>query len=49
MNVLDSVLYGLQAYQKNSIQIAELNRAGSGPLSVPVVCQTDETGKNNFI
>jgi hypothetical protein len=48
-NVLDSVLYGLQAYQKNSIQIAALNRAGSGPLSVPVVCQTDETGKNNFI
>jgi hypothetical protein len=44
-NVLDSVLYGLQAYQNYSIQIAALNRAGSGPMSVPVVCQTDETGK----
>lgn len=43
-NVLDSVLYGLQAYHNYSIQISAINRAGNGPLSVPVVCQTDETG-----
>lgn len=44
-NVVESVLYGLQAFQNYSIQISAFNRAGSGPLSVPVVCQTDETGK----
>ena len=45
-NVLDSVLHGLQAFQNYSIQISALNRAGNGPLSVPVVCQTDEKGRN---
>lgn len=43
-NVLDSILYGLQAFHNYSIQISALNRAGSGPLSVSIVCQTDEKG-----
>jgi len=44
-NTLDSVLHGLQAFQNYSIQISALNRAGNGPLSAPVTCQTDESGK----
>lgn len=42
-SLLDSVLYGLQAYHNYSIQISAINRAGNGPPSVPVVCQTDES------
>lgn len=47
-NVLDTVLYGLQAFHNYSIQISALNRAGNGPLSVPIVCQTDEKGCKDF-
>lgn len=43
-NVLDTTLYGLQAFQNYSVQISALNRAGTGPLSAPVICQTDEKG-----
>lgn len=44
-NTLDSVLYGLQAYHNYSIQVSAINRAGNGPLSAPVICQTDENGQ----
>lgn len=44
-NALESVLYGLHAFQNYSIQVSAVNRAGNGPLSVPVVCQTEETGE----
>lgn len=44
-NVLDSILYGLKAFSNYSIQISALNRAGAGPLSSPVTCQTDENGE----
>lgn len=44
-NVLDSVLYGLKSFSNYSIQIAALNRAGVGPLSSAITCQTDESGK----
>ena len=43
-NTLESVLYGLHAFQNYSIQVSAVNRAGNGPPSVPVVCQTEETG-----
>lgn len=44
-NTLESVLYGLHAFQNYSVQVSAVNRAGNGPLSVPVVCQTEETGE----
>ena len=43
-NTLNSILHGLQAFQNYSIQISALNRAGNGPLSAPVTCQTDQSG-----
>jgi Fibronectin type III domain len=48
-NVGDSILHGLQAYQNYSIQVSAINRAGNGPLSAPIMCQTDENGKNYFL
>ena len=43
-----AVLHALQPFQNYSIQIAALNRAGSGPLSASVTCQTDENGTFYF-
>jgi len=42
-NTLHSALHGLQAFRNYSIQISALNRAGKGPLSAPVTCQTDQS------
>lgn len=41
---MDSVLYGLLSYQNYSVQVSAINRAGNGPLSLPVICRTDENG-----
>lgn len=43
-NVQDTVLHGLRAFQNYSIRISPINRAGNGPLSTTISCQTDEDG-----
>lgn len=45
----NTVIYNLENYTKYSIQIAGFTKIGQGPYSLPVLIETPQNGKINYL